>query len=163
MSVYSCTTCGSTASTLAACSGCGAVVRTANETGLKAGLVLKLAPFLLAALAVSLAVPPLLDARQAYDARVAREQAESERLLAVEREKQHSQERQLMVARADSVLRAIPRSKIRTMKTQQLSSDQVIVGWRSDSLARRWVVAATKELKARAARKSNSRPGAPSD
>jgi len=163
MSMYNCEKCGITASTLAACSGCGAVVKTADETELKAAPVLRIAPFLLAVLAVSLAVPPLLDAKQAYDARVAREHAESERLLAVEREKQHNRERQLMVARADSVLRAMPRSKIRTMKTQQLSSDQVIVGWRSDSLARRWVVAATKELKARAARKSNSRPGAPSD
>lgn len=158
MSVYSCNTCGSTASTLAGCSGCGAVVRMTNETGLNVGLVLKIAPFLLAALAVSLAVPPLLDARQAHDARVAKEQAESERLLAVEQDAQN-QERQRMVARADSVLRAIPRSQIRTMKTQRLNSDLVIVGWRSDSMARLWISTATTELKTRSAKKKSRRTG----
>jgi len=159
MSVYRCNACGSTASTLAACSGCGAVVRTAHETEFQAGLLLKTAPFLLVALAIFLAVPPLLDAKQAHDARVAREQAESERLLSIEREKQHNQERQLMVARADSVLRAIPRSKIRTMKTEQLYSDLVIVGWRSDPVARRWISTATTELKTRSDKNKARRTG----
>jgi hypothetical protein len=154
MSVYTCENCGATASTLARCPECGAVVGKLDKPVLSSAATRKIAPLLLGAFGLCLSVPVGIQAVHTHNARVAQVQIESERLLEVDKAKQQAEERLTIMTRADSILRTTPRSKIPKLKTEQLSSDVAIVGWRSDAVARRWIKSATSELKARSGRRN---------
>jgi hypothetical protein len=153
MSVYTCEVCGSLASTLARCPECGTVVRNSDQSGNPPGALRRIAPLLLGLVGLGLAAPAATKAADAYSVRIAQNQAAKDSLLKVESDRQQLEERQVMIARADSVLKAIPRSRIPKLTTDQIKADITIVGSRSDSLAQRWLKGAATELKRRSSRK----------
>jgi hypothetical protein len=160
MSVYTCESCGSLASTLARCPGCGAVVKNRDQSGTSAGALRRVAPLLLGLFGLALAVPAGTTALDAYEFRAAQNKAASDSLQRVERERQLAEERRVMIARADSILLSTPRSRIAKLKNEQIQSDIVTVGSRSDPLAQRWIKSATAELKRRSSKKGPARAGA---
>lgn len=159
MSVYTCEKCGSLACTLARCPGCGTVVRNSDQSGIPPGTVRRIVPLLLGLFGLCLAVPAGTKAADAYSVRIAQNQARKDSLLRSESDRQRREERQVMIARADSVLNTIPRSRIAKLTSDQIKLDMVIVGWRSDPLAQRWIKSATTELKRRSSRKESLRAG----
>lgn len=152
MSVYKCENCGNMASTLAGCPGCGAVVGNIEQSGIATGITRRMIPPALGLFGLCLTVPAGINAVGAYNVRVAENQAKSDSLRRLESDRQHAEERRIMVARADSILNTIPRSRIAKLTSDQLNSDLVIVRSRSDPFARRWIKTATKELDARFAK-----------
>jgi hypothetical protein len=160
MTVYTCESCGSLASTLARCPGCGAVVRNIDQSGISPGALRRVTPFFLGLLGLSLAVPAGIKAVDVYSVRVSQNKAATDSLQRLESERQLAEERRVMIARADSVLLTTPRSRLAKLNSEQIKSDIVIVGWRSDPLAQRWLKSATAELKRRSSKKVPLRAGA---
>jgi hypothetical protein len=152
MTVYTCENCGSVASTLAGCPRCGAAFGSVGQAGIVQKGARAILPFLLGVFGLCLTIPAGMKAVHSYNERVEQNQIRSDSLLRVESDRQREEERRMMVARADSVINTIPRSRITRLSSDQLNSDIVIVGWRSDPLARRWMSAATRELQARSAK-----------
>lgn len=159
MSVYACENCGSVASTLARCPGCGAVVGNPNPPGSAAGLTQRIIPLLLGVFGLALTVPAWSKAVDAYSARVAENQIARDSLRRIESDRQRAEEHRVMIARADSILNTIPRSRIAKLNNEQLNADIAIVAQRSDPIARKWINAATRELKARSNRKARRAGG----
>jgi hypothetical protein len=153
MSVHACQICGSLASTLARCPECRTVVRNSDQSGDSPGAVRRIAPLLLGLFSLCLAAPAATKAADAYSVRIAQNQATKDSLLRVASDRQRMEEHKVMIARADSVLKAIPRSRIAKLTTDQIKADVTIVGWRSDSLAQRWLKGAATELNRRSSRK----------
>lgn len=149
MSVYACENCGSVASTLAQCPGCGAVVGKANPPRVAPGLTQRILPLLLGVFGFALTVPAWSKAVDAYSARVAENQIASDSLRRIAIESQRAEERRVVIARADSILNTIPRSRIAKLDYEQLKADIAIVAQRSDPIAQKWINAATRELKVR--------------
>jgi len=154
MSTYTCEDCGGMASTLALCPGCGAVARNIDELGNVGGMIRTMAPLFLAVFALLLAFPSGMSAISSYKMRVARNEIVRDSLRRIESERQQAEEHRILVARADSILHTIPRTRIAKLTTEQINSDLAIVDSRSDTVARRWTNAATKELKKRSANKT---------
>lgn len=158
MSVYACKKCGSSASTLARCPGCGTILGSLDRRGLSPGATRRFVPVVLAVIALSLSVPAAIQAAQSYNTRIAREQLESERLMRVERAKQQEEEHRALIKRADSILKAIPRWQIEKLSSDELNADIALVGQRSDPVASRWIKTGNTELKRRSAKKKRSHP-----
>jgi hypothetical protein len=157
MSVYRCDSCGSKASTLARCPGCGTASREFDNVGPSSGTSGKIAPWLLGVFGLCLSVPAGIQGIYAYNVRVAQERIESDRVLQAERAKQEEEERRILIVRADSILKSIPRSQIRKLTREQLDSDVAALQQRSDPVARRWLNAAAIELKTRSANHRSAR------
>lgn len=160
MSVYTCESCGSLASTLARCPGCGAVVRNSDQSGISPGALRRTVPVFLALFGLSISVPAGIKAVNAYDSRVAQNKAATDSLQRLESERQLAEERRVMTARADSILLSTPRSRLAKLNSEQIKSDIMTVGSRSDPLAQRWIKSATAELKRRSSKKGTLHAGA---
>jgi hypothetical protein len=159
MSVYACENCGSVASTLAQWPGCGAVVGKANPPRVAPALTQRILPRLLGVFGFALTVPAWSKAVDAYSARVAENQIARDSLRRVESERQRAEKHRVRIARADSILNTIPRSRIAKLNNDQLNADTAIVAWRSDPIARKWINAATREMKARSKTKARGAGG----
>jgi len=157
VSVRSCENCGREASTLAQCPGCGAVVGNIDHSVLPTGVKRGIFPILLGIFGLCLMIPAADKGMSAYRVRIAENQATRDSLQRVTSERQRDEERRIMIVRADSVLKAVPRSQIGKVDTDRLNSDVLIVGSRSDSAAQRWIKSAKAELKRRSARKGRLR------
>jgi hypothetical protein len=160
MSVYTCESCGSLASTLARCPGCGAAVRNIDQSGISPRALRRIVPLFLGLFGLSLTVPAGSKAVEAYKSRAAQDKAATDSLQLLQRETQLAEERRVMIARADTILLTTPRSRIAKLNTEQIKSDIVIVGSRSDPLAQRWIKSATAELKRRSSKKGPLHAGA---
>lgn len=154
MSAHICEKCGGMASTLARCPGCGAVVARIDQYVTAPGVVRRIAPLLLGAFGIILGAPAARRGIDSYSMRVTRNQVVSDSLRRLESESQQAEERRILAARADSILHTIPRTRIAKLTTEQINWDLAIVRSRSDTMARRWTNAATKELKKRSANKT---------
>jgi hypothetical protein len=154
VSIYTCDNCGATASSLAQCPSCGAVNSDIAQSVKRAGGKRRVVPILLALFGLSLTIPAGRKAMTAYNIRLSENEAKSDSLVRVEADMRRDEERRLMIARADSVLKAIPRSRIGKVNTDQLKFDITIVASRSDSVAQRWLKSAKSELKRRSAKKA---------
>lgn len=152
MSVTTCKTCGSEMSSLARCPSCGAAITSGADSGMKISGLRKLAPFVLGVLAIFLSVPSLFRAEQAHEDRVARLQADSARDAQLDSARHQAEERSFAIARADSILRTTPISKIHRMKTEKLEAALGAVDVRSDAAAKAWARAGKKELRSRSSR-----------
>jgi hypothetical protein len=101
-----------------------------------------------------------MKAVDAYKFRAAQSKAASDSLQRLQTESQLAEERRVMIERADAILLTTPRSRLAKLNSEQIKSDIVIVGWRSDPLAQRWIKSATAELKRRSSKKAPLRAGA---
>jgi hypothetical protein len=80
MSVYTCESCGSMASTLARCPGCGAVIGNIDQSAILTGVSRRMVPIFLGLFALCLTVPAGIKAVGAYNVRVAENRAKSDSL-----------------------------------------------------------------------------------
>jgi hypothetical protein len=157
VSISTCENCGASASGLAQCPSCGGVTGDIAQSVKTTGAKRRVVPIVLALFGLCLTIPASRKAMTAYNVRVSENQARRDSLERAESERRRNEERRIMTARADSVLKAVPRSRIGKMDTDQLNSDLMIVASRSDSVAQRWVKSAKSELKRRSAKKDRLR------
>jgi hypothetical protein len=147
VSVCVCANCGSETSTHARCE-CGAISEIPSTT-LPSTADLRRGAGILCVAGLALAVTASL-----HEIRILQDRATAQRLQAAKMEEantiaSHAQERQQMIAKADSVLRTTPILRIPGRMSEALFRGVAIVEWRSDETAKRWVRAATHELRAR--------------
>jgi hypothetical protein len=157
VSINTCENCGASASDLAECPSCGAFTGDIAQSVKTAGGKRRLVPILLALFGLSLTIPVGRKAMTAYNVRVSENHAKRDSAERAEADMRRYEEQRIMFARADSVLKAVPRSRISKIDTYQLSADLTIVASRSDSAAQRWIKSAKSELKRRSAKKDRQR------
>ena len=158
MAIIKCWKCSEDTSSLGLnCARCGAAQRSRARVHPRVPPSVRVGPLLLLVTASALAASPVLTQLNVYREATAAKRDQADRTA----QAQQKAFEQVMTRRADSLIRAMPVTRFKTIDERRLRTGMLVVSkWRSDAASKRWVSSAQRELLQRKSAKRSrvSRP-----